>query len=176
MADQFNWDDLSTQYGNKYKDYAPDGVYKVKIGSVENRKSSTGTFWMEFKPEDSEQYAFPKISHPLSAKNKNWRAWHWKELFVLLGASDEGAKKNVEACEGKADFAHIQAAYLSAMERLVAKKPEVDIEVWKDGKYSRADFNNGVRMNRPDDEKEATSATDILGSEEISIDAGDIPF
>lgn len=173
-----DWGALETEF-NSYKDYAPTGVYKAKIATVENRTSSTGTIWQEFKFEDSDQYAFPKVSHPLSPKNANWRAWHWKQLFVFLGATEDGAKKNVEACEGKADYEKIAAAYLSSMERLVAKHPEVEIETWPDGKYMRADFNDRVRMSNPDDDRPESKASDdpFEGSEDVTEEeTGDIPF
>ena len=174
MAD-FNWDELSDQFGGKYKDYCPAGIHTVKLASVENRTASTGTIWQEFKFEDSDDWAFPKVSHPISSKNQNWRAWHWKQLFVLLGATEENARKAVETCEGKGDFEKIASAYLSSMERLVAKHPEVEIEAWKDGKYMRADFNNRVRMSHPDDEKPAGDP--FAGATPADdIDAGDIPF
>ena len=173
-----DWDAMSEQYGSKYKDYAPAGIWKAKVDSVENRKSSTGTIWQEFKFQDSEKYAFPKVSHPLSEKNANWRAWHWKELFMLMGATEENAKKAVESCEGKANFTQIQAAYCSAMERLVNKHPEIEIETWKDGKYMRADFNDHVRLNHPDDEPYQSSNDNPLeGAEEATdIDSESIPF
>lgn len=94
-----------------------------------------------------------------------------------MGATDENAKKAVAACESKGDFDKIAAAYLSSMERLVAKHPEVEIEAWKDGKYMRADFNARVRMSNPDDEKPAKVSDPFEGATEATdIDAGDIPF
>ena len=170
-----NWDELASNY-NKFKEYAPAGIHKVKVASVENREASTGTVWQEFKFEDDEKYAFPKVSHPLSNKNANWRAWHWKCLFELLGATEESAKKAVESCEGKGSFDQIKEAYLNAMNRLAAKHPEVEIEVWSDGQYSRADFNDRVRMSRPDDapRQASTPANPLEGAEEINDT--DVPF
>lgn len=176
MAD-FNWDEMADEFGGKYKDYCPAGIWKAKLDTVEHRVASTGTLWEEFKFQDSDNYAFPKVSHPLSQKNAKWRAWHWKELFVFLGATEENAKKAVEACESKGDFDKIAAAYLSSMERLVAKHPEVEIEAWKDGKYMRADFNARVRMSHPDDDKPAKTIDPFEGATPADdIDAGDIPF
>lgn len=177
MAEDINWDELSDQFGGKYKDYCPAGIWKAKVDTVEHRVAKTGTIWEEFKFQDGENYAYPKVSHPLSSKNANWRKWHWKELFVFLGATDENAKKAVAACESKGDFDKIAQAYLSSMERLVAKHPEVEIEAWKDGKYMRADFNARVRMSNPDDEKPAPIEDPFEGATEATdIDAGDIPF
>jgi len=174
---EINWDDLSNEFGGKYKDYCPAGIHTVVVDTVEHRTASTGTVWEEFKFEDSDQYAFPKVSHPVSSKNAKWRQWHWKELFVFLGATEENAKKAVASCESKTNFDQIAAAYLSAMERLVAKHPTVEIEAWKDGKYMRADFNARVRMSSPDDEKPEKTDDPFAGATEATdIDAGDIPF
>ena len=170
-----NWDELASNYNN-FKDYAPAGVHKAKVASVENRSASTGTVWQEFKFEDSDKYAFPKVSHPLSNKNANWRAWHWKCLFELLGATEENAKKAVESCEGKGNFDQICEAYQNAMNRLVAKHPEVEIEVWADGQYSRADFNDRVRMSRPDDEPRQSKSTSDPLEGAVEINDSDVPF
>ena len=62
---------------------------------------------------------------------------------------------------------------MSAYDRLIAKSPEVQIEVWKDGKYSRSDFNAGVRMSRPSDDE----VGDVLdGAEEVEMSDNDFPF
>lgn len=170
-----NWDELASNY-NKYKDYAQPGIYKVKVASVENREASTGTVWQEFKFEDSDQYAFPKVSHPISSKNANWRAWHWKCLFELLGATEDNAKKAVESCEGKGAFDQVKEAYLNAMARLVARHPEVEIEVWSDGQYSRADFDDRVRMSRPDDTPRQSSTSNDPLEGAVEIKGEEIPF
>lgn len=170
-----NWEELANNY-NKFKDYAQPGTYKVKVASVENREASTGTVWQEFKFEDSDQYAFPKVSHPISNKNANWRAWHWKCLFELLGATEDNAKKAVESCEGKGNFDQVKEAYLNAMSRLVAKHPEVEIEVWNDGQYSRADFNDRVRMSHPDDAPRQSSASNSPLEGAVEINDSEVPF
>lgn len=160
-----NWEEAQANYGSQFKEFAPDGVHAVKIEKVENRASTTSeTIWMEFYPEQNDQYKFPKISHPLSNKNLNWRAWHWKELFVLFGATEENAKKAVETCENKKSYKEIAAAYEQAMNRIATKAKPVDIEVWREpnsvGKvYAVADFNTGVRLNRPEDTPTAPTTT-----------------
>ena len=170
-----DWDSLANDFGDKYKDYPSSGVHTVKVSETKTRKASTGTVWHEFYFEEDSKYQYPKVSHPLSSKNANWRKWHWKCLFELLGATDEAAKKAVDACEAKGDYDKITAAYEASMNRLAAKHPEVEIEVWKDGKYSVADFNSSIRMNRPE-EKETAKLDDMFaGSEEVEEDSS-IPF
>lgn len=172
-----NWVELEEQFGSKYKDYAPAGTYKVKIGKVEHRASSTGTVWEEFKPDDSEKYSFPKISHPLTAKTEpksvNWRRYHWRELFILFGATKDQAQKAVALCEDHDTFEQIAEAYLGSMNKLISKKPEVEIEVWEDGDYSRADFTSSIRMSKPKDKKENALDGAIELTEE---EASDVPF
>ena len=169
-----DWNALANDFGNKYKDYPSNGVHTVKVAETKLRKASTGTVWHEFHFEEDDKYQYPKVSHPLSAKNANWRKWHWKCLFELLGATDEAAKKAVESCESKGDYDKITDAYETAMNRLAAKHPEVEIEVWKNGKYSEADFNCSLRMNRPQDTQTASIDDAFAGAEEVSDES--IPF
>ena len=167
-----NWEEIEGKYGGSFKDYAPDGKFEVKISKVNNRASSTGTVWMEFKPDDGDKYAYPKISHPISFNNDSWRQWHMRCLFELLGATKEQAKKAVENCESKDGKEAICKSYEVSMQKLLEKKPTVEIEVWEEGGYSRADFNSSVRMNKPQVEEKKEDP--LAGAEEISED--DIPF
>ena len=182
-----NWEEAQANYGSQFKEFAPNGVHSVKIEKVENRSSATSeTIWQEFYPEQTDQYKFPKISHPLSNKNLNWRAWHWKELFVLFGATEDAAKKAVESCEAKKSYADIASAYEQAMNRIATKAKAVDIEVWREpnsvGKvYAVADFNTGVRLNRPEATSTATTASsaddiDLFSEPAEDITEDDMPF
>ncbi len=166
-----DWTSIEEKFGGNFKDYAPAGKHKVKMGSVANHTSSTGTVWIEFKPAD-DKYAYPKIGHPISFNNDAWRQWHMRCLFELFGATKDQAKKAVETCEGKDGKEAICASYENAMKKLIDKKPEVEIEVWEEGGYTRADFTANVRMNRPPEGTEPESVLD--GAEEISED--EIPF
>ena len=167
-----DWSDIESKYGGNFKDYAPADKYTVKINTVSNRASSTGTVWMEFKPADGEKYAYPKISHPISFNNDAWRQWHMRCLFELFGATKEQAKKAVENCEAKEGKEAICAMYETSMKKLLEKKPSVEIEVWKEGDYMRADFTANVRMSRPPVEEKVEDV--IATGEEIADD--DMPF
>lgn len=168
-----DWDKLAKDNERKYKDYAPAGRYTVKIGSVEHCEVGTnGSIAQKFKPLDDENYAYPKLTHWLSFKNEDWRKWHNKELMVILGASEENARKAVDVCEGKGDKEKIKEAYQQTYERLLQKAPSVEIEVWSDGQYSRGDFTDGrVRMSHQDDKPYEAP---LVGAEEVSED--DLPF
>ena len=177
MTTNIDWDNLEKENSHGYKDYAKDGKYKVKVVGVEFKEvGSNGSIVQKFQFEETD-VAYPTADHWLSFKNDNWRRWHNKELMVLLGASEENAKKAVELCEDKDGKESITKAYDATYKKLLAKKPAVDIEVWTDGEYSRADFTSSkVRMNRPEEEKK--ESTPLANAEDVSeeISDSDIPF
>lgn len=174
-----NWDALAEENDHGYKDYADDGKYTVKCTGVEIKEVGTnGSVVQKFQFEETD-VQFPTADHWLSFKNAGWRQWHNKNLMVLLGASEENAKKAVEMCEGKDNKDSIVRAYEQTYKKLLSKKPEVEIEVFTDGKYARADFtSSSVRMNRPEQEEkkadEDVVPTDAEVDNEITEDM--IPF
>lgn len=171
MAD---WNKMAENYKNKYKDFAPEGRYAAKIDSIEvHEVGSNGSIAQDFKFMDGEVYAFPKATHWLSFKNDDWRMWHNKCLFELLGLSEDIAKKTVESCEKGSKDATVKA-YAAAYEKLATKHPEVNIDVWQEGKYARAEFaDSSVRMSSKDDDKKSNP---LEGSEEIVIEEDELPF
>lgn len=180
-----DWDKLEEEQDKGFKDYASDGKYKVKVNKVDIKIVGTnGSIAQDFFFEETD-VKYPKATHWLSTKNVGWRQWHNRNLMMLLGASKEAAQKAVEMCEAKAgNKATLINAYQATYDKLVAKLPEVEIEVWQDGDYKRGDFTDRkVRMSRPDDNKPAKKedATDILTeAEEVDLskedDLGDLPF
>ena len=174
-----NWDTLAEENNHGYKDYAADGKYTVKCTGVEVKEVGTnGSVVQKFQFEETD-VQFPTADHWLSFKNAGWRQWHNKNLMVLLGASEENAKKAVEMCESKDNKDSIVRAYEQTYKKLLSKKPEVEIEVFTDGKYARADFTaSSVRMNRPEQEEkkpdEDVVPTDAEVDGEISLE--EIPF
>ena len=177
-----DWNNLNTQYQPKYKEYAPAGTHKVKVAEVYIHEVGTkGSIAQDFKFEDSDEFAFPKATHWLSFKEgkDNWRQYHNKCLMVLLGASEDAAKKAVEMCESKGDKENIVKAYIDAYKRLAAKKPSVEIEVWQDGKYKVAEFTDGsVRMSHPETTEQTATPSDDLFAESATTETEDfdIPF
>lgn len=180
-----DWDKLEEEQGSNFKDYAPAGVYKVKVKSIDIKiVGVNGSIAQEFFFEEDENYQYPKATHWISTKNPGWTQIHNRNLMMLLGASKADAQKAVELCEAKADSkANLINAYTATYNRLIAKNPEVEIEVWQDGKYSRGEFTDkSVRMSHPDDDKPAKkdASDDILeNAEEITLDQNDdleLPF
>ena len=166
-----DWNSMAEEYKPKYKEYAKNGTYKVKLDEVEiHEVGQNGSIAQDFKFQDSEQYKFPKATHWLSFKNDKWRMWHNKCLFQLLGLSEDVAKKTVDSCE-KGSKEDTVKAYSAAYAKLASKHPEVEIEVYPDGKWSRSDFTDGsVRMGKT--EKKQSDPLD--GAEPLEMD--DFPF
>lgn len=179
-----NWEEIDAQYASQYKSFADYGTYKVKCIGVEFKDAGTkGNKVIKFQFEDSEQFRFPTADHWLVKDKQNWRVYHMRNLFVALGSTEEKARKACELAESKDDFAYAAKAYEKGFSALLAKKPEVEIEVFPDGKYARAEFTDRtVAMRRNNDEEEATaenSGNDILANDDGSdepIDLSEIPF
>lgn len=177
-----DWDELEKEFGGK--NYAPAGKYTVKVSSVDHHiVGDKGSIAQDFFFEEKDGMKFPKATHWLSTKNVKWRRFHNRNLMMLLGASKEAAQKAVDMCETKSgNKATLINAYQAMYDKLITKAPEVEIEVWQDGKYSRGEFTDrSVRMSHPDDAKpeKTDSADDILeDAEEINLDQEEltIPF
>ena len=177
-----NWDQLENEMGGKFKDYADDGDYKVKCNSVEVKEVGTnGSVIMKFGFEEDE-VQYPTADHWLSFKNENFRKYHSRNLMMVLGASKENAQKAVDMCEGKSGKDAIMKAYEQAFNKLVAKKPEVEIEVYTEtnpnnGKdYARAEFKNrSVAMPHGDKPAKKDDGDNIIDQGE-EIELGDLPF
>lgn len=178
MAD-INWTKIEEENAVAYKDYAPVGVHKTKIDSVVLREASTGSKGIEFRLADNKEYSFPKYGAVawVSTKNDSWRIHHMKELFVVLGFTEEQARKAVEQCEDKEDLAK---AYLNMFEKALPKSKEVEVDVFyrnEGDQYTTWDFNsNKVRMSRP--EKKEEKKEDVLEDavELTTEEATDLPF
>ena len=167
-----DWENLQNEMGGKYKDYAPEGKYKVKCIGVEIKEvGSNGSVVEKFQFEEGD-YKYPTADHWISRKNDNFRAWHQKNLLVALGASESNAKLAVEKAEAK-DFDYAVKAYETAFNALLKKEPEVEIEVFQDGKYSRSEFTDrSVAMPHGETEKKSDNVID----ESEEIDLSEIPF
>ena len=165
-----NWDAIDEEYaGGDYKDYAPTGTYKVKLNSVELKQAGAkGNYIVKFGFEETDEYQFPTADHWMSKEKQNWRIKHMKDLMMVLGASEDQAKKACEISESKDSFDYAVQGYEKAFSTLAKKKPEVEIEVFPDGKYSRAEFTDRrVAMKRDDNP--------TAGAEEIILDT-ELPF
>lgn len=183
-----NWEDLDKEMGGNFKDFANDGVHKVKCNGVEIKEVGTnGSVIMKFGFEETDNVQYPTADHWLSFKNENFRKYHSRNLMMVLGASKDAAQKAVDMCEGKSGKDAIVKAYEQTFGKLVSKKPEVEIEVYTErnpnnGKdYARAEFTDrSVAMPHGEEpQKNSTEApaeeSPLEGAEEI--DLGDsLPF
>lgn len=170
-----NWDAIDQEYaGGDFLPYAEPGKYKVLCDSVEFKQAgSKGNYVMKFHFAPTEEYQFPTADHWLVKDKQNWRAKHCKDLYMVLGATEANAKKACELAESKDSFDYAVSAYQQGFVSLLGKKNSmVEIEVYPDGKYSRAEFTDRrVAMRRDDD----TNDSPLADSEEVILDT-DLPF
>lgn len=177
-----DWKKVEEDAGSKYKNYAKPGVYKVKCVDVEIREvGSNGSVAQEFIFEEDDNYQYPKATHWLSFKNDSWRQWHNRNLMIVLGSSEDTAEKAIDKIEALGDKEKIMKGYETAYKSLLnKKKPFVEIEVFPDGKYSRAEFTDDRVAMPHDDAKPATADADEATPEDIEdgeeIDLSSIPF
>lgn len=175
-----DWDEVQEKAGGGNKNYYADGDYTVKCDGVEIKEvGQNGSVIMRFHFEETKEGQYPTADHWLSFKNNNWRMWHNKCIMQMLGASEDNAKKAVEIAESKSDKESIMKGYESCYKKLLAKKPEVKIEVYTDEKgYARAEFKDrNVAM--PHDNgpaKENTGNDPMAGTQEVDLSEADIPF
>ena len=126
-----DWDSIQQNAGGEYKNFYEDGNYTVKCDGVEIKEVGTnGSVIMKFHFEEGKDGQYPTADHWLSFKNDAWRQWHNKCLMVVLGATDDAAKKAVEMAESKSGKENIIKGYEACYKKLLAKKPEVKIEVY----------------------------------------------
>lgn len=175
-----DWKALKDEMGGNFKTYAEDGDYKVKCDSIEIKEvGQNGSIIMKFGFEATD-VQFPTADHWLTFKEgkDNWRKWHNRCLMVVLGASEEAAEKAVDVCEGKSGKENIVKAYEQAYKKLVAKKPEVEIEVYTENDYARAEFKDrSVAMPHGNEPAKENKGDDVLaGAEEVDLSDADLPF
>ena len=176
-----DWDKIQEESGSKFKAYYADGKYKAKCDDVEIKEvGDKGSVIMKFHFAETDEAQFPTADHWLSFKNDSWRAWHNKCLMVVLGASEDNAKKAVEICEGKSSKEDKVKAYEQTYKKLLAKKPAVEVEVFTENNYARAEFTDrSVAMPHDNEPQKEAPKDDIIdnpieGAEEINLD--DMPF
>lgn len=167
-----DWNSIDEEFGGDFLPYAEPGKYTVKFCDVEVKPvGSKGNNIVKFMFEDTD-VKFPSADHWMSKDKTNWRIKHMKDLLTVLSGNEENAKKVCEMAESKNDFEYAAKAYEKAFATLAKKKPEVEIEVYPDGKYSRAEFTDRrVAMKRDD--------SPMAGAEEIELSTEDtmaLPF
>ena len=173
-----DWDSVQESAGGNYKNFYADGDYTAKCDGVEIKEvGQNGSIIMKFHFEETNEAQYPTADHWLSFKNDNWRIWHNKCLMVALGATEDAAKKAVEMAESKGDKDAIAKGYEAVYKKLLAKKPEVKIEVYTDERgYARAEFKDrNVAMPHDNGPAKEDKGDDIISQGE-SVDLSDIPF
>lgn len=178
-----DWDNIQQNAGGDYKNYYADGDYTAKCDSVEIKEVGTnGSVIMKFHFEEGKDGQFPTADHWLSFKNDAWRQWHNKCLMQVLGATEDAAKKAVEMAESKDGKENIIKGYEACYKKLLAKKPEIKIEVYTElnesnGKeYARAEFKDrNVAMPHGDAPQKENKGNDILSQGE-EVELADLPF
>ena len=176
-----NWEELDKEMGGNFKNYATDGKYNVKCNGVEIKEvGSNGSVIMKFGFEEDD-VKYPTADHWLSFKNENFRKYHSRNLMMVLGATKDAAQKAVDMCESKSGKDAIVKAYDQTFSKLTSKKPAVEIEVYTENGYARAEFTDrSVAMPHGEEpQKNSTEApaeeNPLEGAEEI--DLGDsLPF
>ena len=173
-----DWDDVQDKMSGGFKNYYADGPYKAKCDGVEIKEvGSNGSVIMKFHFEETDEARFPTADHWLSFKNDAWRQWHNKCLMVVLGATEDAAKKAVEMAESKSGKENIMKGYEACYKKLLAKKPEVDIEVYTEGDYPSAEFKDRTVAMPHGDKQEKKADEDVLaGAEEVDLSDADLPF
>ena len=175
-----NWDDVQKNAGGNYKNFYADGKYTAKCDGVEIKEvGQNGSVIMKFHFEETDEAQYPTADHWLSFKNDAWRPWHNKCLMVVLGATDDTAKKAVEMAEGKNGKENIIKGYETVYKKLLAKKPEVEIDVFTDENgYARAEFRDrSVAMPHDNAPQKSEPGEDIVSQgEETDLAEADLPF
>lgn len=175
-----NWDDVQEKMGGNFKNFYADGPYKAKCNGVEIKEvGSNGSVIMKFSFEEGDDGQYPTADHWLSFKNDSWRQWHNKCLMVVFGATEDAARKAVEMAESKEGKENIIKGYEACYKKLLAKKPEVEIDVYTDEKgYARAEFKDrSVAMPHDDAPAKENKGDDILAEgEAVDLSEADLPF
>lgn len=174
-----NWTEAEEKAGGNFKPYAADGKYTVKCHDVEIKEvGDKGSVIMKFKFEETDKEQYPSADHWMSFKNDNFRYIHNKRLMELFGATEENAKKAVEMAESKSGKENVMKAYEACFKKLLAKKPEVEIEVYTENDYARAEFlSRSVAMPHGNEKQAEPKGEDILaGTEEVDLSDDALPF
>ena len=171
-----DWDAIEkdNNMSNKYKNYAPEGVHTTKLADV-SLTETPNNIGIQFTLAENDEYKFPKYGAAswIKTKRDSFRQHHMKEIFVVLGFTEDQARKAVEQCENKEDLGK---AYLEMFKKAVPKAKAFDVVVFpqeSNPQYTTWDFaSEKVRMNR---KKKEDKAENIL-EDATQIELTDEPF
>lgn len=186
-----DWNTIEAEAAaNNFKQYANNGEHTVKVASIEGKDNGNGWFEMQF---EEAEVKYPKLSVAFFNDDKvNFRAHYYKEIMKLLGASEDNARKAVEACEGKSSRNEVFKTYVDAFSRLAKKHPQIKIEVRdqydRNGQpvrsaqgtiYGESVFakDSGLQFKSNGATAEtATTEDPLAGAEEIDLSEEQFPF
>lgn len=198
-----NWDELDKQFESKFKNYATPGEYEVKVESVSIRDVNTSKgsqYIISFNFKDADDFKFQKVDKWVFKNNVGFRKFHFRNLFIMLGCTEDGAKKAVETCEESNDYDTIAKTYAKTFGQVAAKykrnvKIEIREQVDRDGFYVVSDkgfrytesefmnFDNNPKHNvyfAPNKARGESAPIDIKPEDIMEnadeISAEDIPF
>lgn len=175
-----NWEQVDEQYANNnFKEYAPEGTFKVKVVDATARQVKGGAYVMDFEFEEDDKYQYPKAGCFISKDKDNWRYHYVKNLFMVLGAPEDKSKQVIEKAEEKGDYDFAVKTYEASFKRLLQKKPETEINVYFSGNVSKkgnpinnSEFTDSrVKMKRKEEKVEA-----VVGDIEVIPTDDEIPF
>lgn len=178
-----DWNAVEQDTAKKYKDYAPEGKFTVKLDDVEVKKAgSKGNYVAELTFAETDTMKFPKASYWLSKEKANWRIHTMKELLTVLSGNEANAKKVCEMAESKDDFEYAVKGYEKALKTLATKHAETEIEVYFGGRYSsKGTPMNDATLTDPRCYNKSKKKEDpMAGAEEVDLSQddnfGEIPF
>lgn len=176
-----DWVKAEEEAGGNFKPYMADGIHKAKCDGVEIKEvGQNGSVIMKFHFKETDAGQYPTADHWLSFKNDNWRYVHNARLMQVLGATEDAAKKAVEMAESKSGKDNIVKGYEQVYKKLLQKTPEVEIEVYTENNYARAEFTDKrVAMPHGSEPAKEVKGDDVLvGAEDVSgeIELESLPF
>lgn len=175
-----NWEAVEQETGGNFKNYAPEGRYKVKLNGVDVHEAGTnGNYAVDLFFEETPEYQFQKATYWISKDKQNWRIKNMKDLLTVLNGSEDNAKKVCEMAESKDSFDYAVSAYEKALKTLASKKIETEIEVYFSGQYSKkgTPLNNATLTDSRVYNKNVKKEDPMVGAEEITLDTDmSLPF
>ena len=175
-----NWDAVEQETGSNFKNYAPDGRYKVKLDGVEvHEAGNKGNYAVDLHFEETPEFQFQKATYWISKDKQNWRIKNMKDLLAVLNGSEDNAKKVCEMAESKDSFDYAVAAYEKALKTLASKKVDTEIEVYFSGYYSKkgTPISNATLTDSRVYNKNVKNDNPMAGAEEIELDTDlSLPF
>lgn len=167
-----DWNAVEQETAKKYKDYAPEGKFKVKVADIEVKKAgNNGNYVAELTFEETNDLKFPKASYWLSKEKASWRIHTMKELLSVLSGNEDNAKKVCEMAESKDDYEYAVKGYEKGLKALAAKHVETEIEVYFGGRYSsKGTPMNNATLADPRVNKKKKVENPLAGAEQVALD------